>query len=808
MLEARSAAGREVFSQAKVRVLICAFMGGYYAFFGIANHPVYLLFAIYTIGLLAASIRQIGDPKLISCFSLLIDNGFTICGLHVTGESGTFLLFFLIHISFAYGLRFGPKYLIASLTVSCLGVSWLYCASAPWQGRIHFLLSFLFGMPFISLYVYGLTEKLRRSEAFASESVFRTNQLLTFLTHDIRAPLQTLLETLDRLKGDDTSSASHASLSAMERIIEFMARMVSGVLNRQRIDGLKTESDAFDKQFISDFSINHWVVEFFETFRESVESKGATLRYRLDGEVGEQEGSASPLLERVMINVISNALRYCESGYIFVETALVQSPFTKIRITIENGIPPDKFDSPQRQARVKRHETSLYGAGLGIAAAQDAAIKAGASFLFSQKDHLNFSSILEFTNPVMLGRRRFKTLLPVVVISSNHKEWLKYVELFAGIACVYWTDSIPKYAHGTDLEHEYLEALYINVDVSSQITQENLRQLSLNGSRIVRAVDDPGISVEKILVDESFVKIRSEALKDTWIAALEIVNTLFTVTKKTRAPLNLRELKMGERKILALDDNPLNLSFLSSGLKKFYINVVTVSTIVDARKAIKVERYDALILDWNIGLSNANELLSVFSDEQITNPPHILLLSAQKLESSELRAQKGQRLRMLTKPVSNDTIHAALCQLIDNDDATLELETTYAPDDIFNFRSYLETELTERTVRVTESLLMEFVESLNGALVSRPGIFERTKNQEFESEIHRLASMCYSAGAYALGDCFKSIRSISTLEAAGDESRIFPQIVSAQRVYQMTRTHIVWFLASLRTYIKQHKLEK
>lgn len=135
---------RELLSQARIRIAICSFMGGYYLIFGIVNHPVYLLFVGYSLAMLLLTRASARVNYISPVVTLLIDNGFTICGLHVTGERGTFLLFFLIHLSFAYGIRFGIRYLFLSLAISCAGVSWLYMASAPWAGRIHFLLSFLF----------------------------------------------------------------------------------------------------------------------------------------------------------------------------------------------------------------------------------------------------------------------------------------------------------------------------------------------------------------------------------------------------------------------------------------------------------------------------------------------------------------------------------------------------------------------------------------------------------------------------------------------------------------------------------------
>ena len=119
-------------AQALVRIVICAFMGLYYLSFGIKNHPTYLVFVVYSLVLLFATLHRKINIPIHPLGTLIIDNGFAICGLHQTGEKGAFLLFFLIHISFAYGVRFGREYLILSVAVACFGVTWLSISSYSW----------------------------------------------------------------------------------------------------------------------------------------------------------------------------------------------------------------------------------------------------------------------------------------------------------------------------------------------------------------------------------------------------------------------------------------------------------------------------------------------------------------------------------------------------------------------------------------------------------------------------------------------------------------------------------------------------
>lgn len=792
----------EAKSQAQVRLVICAFMGAYYAMFGLANHPIYLTFAGYTIALMVWTINMKGNPRVTAAISLVLDNSFAICGLKVTGESGTFLLFFLIHVSFAYGLRFGREYLVASLLLSCLGVSWLYLEAAPWQGRIHFLLSFLFGMPFIALYVYALTERLRASEAAAKRSDERTAQLLTLLTHDIRAPLQSLLESVRRLKSASSSSRNRLSLSAIERIVTFMATMVSSALDGERLtERPNVIADDASTTSLS-VSVNQWIFTFFEVFRDSVQAKSALLRFSLDAKIYGLDALDFFHLERALINVISNALRHCENGYVVISTTLVSGPMPKIRISIENS-------SCQQSAELVRHSfdivplgVKLHGTGLGLEATQNAAIRAGASFTFEDIDGARFLSVFEIERRFEPRLLSFSTARPVVVISSDVSDWLKYFESLGGTANIYWMSATNVEVNGLPKITYNSEPIYIYIDTKGRFESEVAIPQSLSGTRCLWVSDAPNMTPERVLVGEHWVSLHRDAPFATWVLALEIADSL--ADSIGNEDLNLGNAKAAVRnlRILALDDNPLNLLLLDAGLRAYDVNLEQVSTVSEAKSALKINKYDLLILDWNIGVTTAHDFLSMAAPHFVGDPPNILILTAQELDIGSIKKSTTSRITILVKPVSSEVIFSALCDLANIDGAVNLIRTAINPNEVFNFSGYLDLGLTAITLKLAEGLLTTFIEELRVEFFDVPNFETNMSRYELDLHLHKLASVCYSAGAYTLGDIFKRLRIGAPASESEGMSHTDFKLSEARHVYGMTRVHVEWFLVSLRNYLQ------
>jgi PAS domain S-box-containing protein len=215
------------------------------------------------------------------------------------------------------------------------------------------------------------TERARQAEAEARISADRANlgksRFLATASHDLRQPLQALAllnRTLrSAVKGDDAVEA----LAQQEQTIASMTRLLNALL-----DISKLESGAI-KPDLNDFPLAQLFTELRNEFASLAGDKGLDLRV---GEGEEWVKTDPALVDEVLRNLISNAIKYTEKGSV---TLHCRREARSVRIEVQDtgiGIPADQipyiFDE-FFQVGVSANSTRQ-GHGLGLSIVQRIAI--------------------------------------------------------------------------------------------------------------------------------------------------------------------------------------------------------------------------------------------------------------------------------------------------------------------------------------------------------------------------------------------------------------------------------------------------
>ena len=788
----------EVVSQSRVRIAICAFMGGYYAIFAMPNHPVYLIFVLYSIALLFIAQKVSARLRTVPIATLIIDNSFAIWGLHVTGEVGSFLLFFLVHFSFAYGIRYGRNYLFGSLLISCTGVTWLFFQSFPWQGHIHFLLSFLFGMPFLAMYVYSLTEELRRSEVCAITNAERTAQLLVFLAHDIRTPLHQLLGSINKLQVSGYSAPCIATLNNMENLVNLMARMCSGIVAGQTVKDTSRLQSGRETEESQCETINQRIVTFVELFRERIEREGAVLRYDLSTRIVSSLTADWAVAERILLNVISNAARHCRDGYIEIRSLPEPSNEKKIRIEIENAGASRLNESEPASAPETVEKSIFFGTSIGLHAMQDVVSSAGGAYSFQPIDSATFLSTMVLPVSTNVVPRRSMTLFPVVLLSRDFGFVEKCASMLSDSANLYCYASLESFnAHIQSYVGE-IAAIFLDLPGGCDSVEPTVIDEISARHGLVVMLSSRDTDLEKILFESDQLRIARESDRSTWLQVLRLSEEIRTSKQISSAQSSHGTGNLTSIKVLALDDNSLNLSFLVAGLNDYGLSVKPVETLEAALQEILQEDYDVLILDWNIGHVTALDLLKAIQDGSLANSLEVFLLTAQDIDLESLPLRSLKRITILAKPIDNASVFCAIRGRFLLPDYSATKEEGITADRIFFCSSYSHMSWKGESITVMDELLGRFLTEIQervSEFVERSAFLS---HEELIRRLHSMASLCYSIGAYALGDEFKNQQELFLGEVSRHESRLDVHLARARDVLALTKMHVSMFQLSIR----------
>jgi PAS domain S-box-containing protein len=177
---------------------------------------------------------------------------------------------------------------------------------------------------------------LYKAKEVAEQADFAKSRFLAAASHDLRQPLQTmslLKAALDRSVHDPTS---HQFLRSMSDALRTMEDLLNAFLGISQL-----ESGTITPQF-KVFPVSRLLKQIQNECQKYADEKGLELRVVLSHE---HIRSDAVLLERVLHNLVFNAIRYTESGKILVGCRRRGS---KLRIEIWDtgmGIPEDELTS-------------------------------------------------------------------------------------------------------------------------------------------------------------------------------------------------------------------------------------------------------------------------------------------------------------------------------------------------------------------------------------------------------------------------------------------------------------------------------
>jgi len=135
-----------------------------------------------------------------------------------------------------------------------------------------------------------------------------------------------------------------------------------------------------------------------------------------------------------------------------------------------------------------------------------------------------------------------------------------------------------------------------------------------------------------------------------------------TSTKKDNFKKKYQTLK--DRKILLVDDNPVNLIVTSSHLKSIGINVTTATNGLEAIDAVKQHHFDAVLMDIRMPiLDGLDASRSIRNDLKFLNLP-IIALSANVMTDDQEKSFNAGMNAHLGKPIDIDLLFSTLSSLI------------------------------------------------------------------------------------------------------------------------------------------------
>ncbi|MEE4244029.1 MAG: ATP-binding protein [Kangiellaceae bacterium] len=207
----------------------------------------------------------------------------------------------------------------------------------------------------------ALSEKISAEKS----SQAKTN-LLSKVSHELRTPLNAILGQAQLMKLDETDKNKVKQLVTIEKSGKYLVSLIDDLLqlSKEDISELKVN--------ISSYEINPIILQAVELLKERIKESGLTLSLAIDETDSQYVLADNIRLQQVIVNLISNAIKYNKSnGTISILTAIKNNV---VKITVQDtgkGIPTalhDKvFDAFER---LGLEHSDIEGSGIGLSLAK------------------------------------------------------------------------------------------------------------------------------------------------------------------------------------------------------------------------------------------------------------------------------------------------------------------------------------------------------------------------------------------------------------------------------------------------------
>jgi signal transduction histidine kinase/CheY-like chemotaxis protein len=207
-------------------------------------------------------------------------------------------------------------------------------------------------------------EALKLEKQKTEELMESRHQLLLAISHDIKTPLNALLGYLELWENELLSPNQLRELNTMQYSGKYILSLLNNLLEFTRLEQHKSQITTECIEIVPFF------MEIMEMFNPLCNEKNNSLTYNINVEENPQILTDSLKLKQIVVNLISNAVKYTSNGNVNVDVDVLNRESLQLSVIISDsgrGIPKEKLATLfEPFTRVKKNSTGIEGSGLGL----------------------------------------------------------------------------------------------------------------------------------------------------------------------------------------------------------------------------------------------------------------------------------------------------------------------------------------------------------------------------------------------------------------------------------------------------------
>ncbi|MBE6157449.1 MAG: response regulator [Firmicutes bacterium] len=212
-----------------------------------------------------------------------------------------------------------------------------------------------------------MIEQLELARDAADKANAAKTDFLSSMSHEIRTPLNAIVGFSDCINESDSLEEAKENAKDIINASETLLEIVNGILDISKIEAGKLEI------VNSTYNGKELFEELAKLIRPRMDDKGLDFTYYIAPDIPEVLYGDHANLKKIVTNLLSNASKYTDTGFVRYEVNCVRSVDTcKLIISVEDsgrGIKKESLDKlfTKFQRLDEDRNTTIEGTGLGLA---------------------------------------------------------------------------------------------------------------------------------------------------------------------------------------------------------------------------------------------------------------------------------------------------------------------------------------------------------------------------------------------------------------------------------------------------------